>query len=154
MIILNNMYTGRYITQQGKLGHEIINLFKADDGKFYIWLNSMGVCTQSKADGCTILMVRSVNASLYKVLAKAEDCQFCDGAKSYRARKNIEKEKEKAEKRYKAQKNLVKEGATYNEKIQWMISSRIMTCLPLLSREMYMKPTAMFILQLSRREKI
>lgn len=116
MIILNNMYTGRYITQQGKLGHEIINLFKADDGKFYIWLNSMGVCTQAKADRCTILMVRSVNASLYKVLAKAEDCQFCDGAKSSRARKNIEKEKEKAEKRYKAQKNLVKEGATYNGK--------------------------------------
>jgi len=116
MIILNNMYTGRYITQQGKLGHEIINLFKADDGKFYIWLNSMGVCTQAKADRCTVLMVRSISANLYKVLAKAENCQFCEGAKSSRARKNIEKEKEKAEKRYFAQKELVKKGATYNGK--------------------------------------
>ena len=116
MIILNNMYTGRYITQQGKLGHEIINLFKADDGNFYIWLNSMGVCTQSKADGCTILMVRSVSASLYKVLAKAENCRFCEGAKISRTKKNIEKETKNAEKRYRAQKELVKNGASYNGK--------------------------------------
>ena len=63
MIILNNMYTGRYITQQGNLGHEIINLFKADDGKFYIWLNSMGVCNQTGVDGCSVIMGRLILAS-------------------------------------------------------------------------------------------
>ena len=116
MIILNNMYTGRYITQQGKLGHEIINLFKADDDKFYIWLNSMGVCTQSNVDGCTVLMVRSINASCYKVLAKAVNCLRCEGAGSSRNKKDKEQEKKKAENRYKTQKKLVESGATYNGK--------------------------------------
>ena len=80
MIILNNMYTGRYITESGKLGHEIINFFKADNGKFYIWLNSMGICTRTGVDNSTVIMVRSINSKLYKVLAKAENCSLCDGA--------------------------------------------------------------------------
>ena len=79
MIILNNMYTGRYITSQGKLGHEIINLFKADDSKFYIWLNSMGICTRKDVNNSTVLMLRSVNSNLYKILGKGVNCQLCPG---------------------------------------------------------------------------
>ena len=59
------MYTGRYISSWGNLGHEAINLIKADDGKFYIWLNSMGVFPNSKANkakNCTVIMVRSINS--------------------------------------------------------------------------------------------
>lgn len=111
MIILNNMYTGRYITQQGNLGHEIINLFKADDGKFYVWLNSMGVCTESGVDNCSIIMVRSINSHLYKVLAKANNCKLCDGAKVSRDKGNKNDNLKKL--RYNAQKNL---NVTYNGK--------------------------------------
>ena len=123
MIILNNMYTGRYISQEGNLGHESINLFRADPkngeekGKFYIWLNSMGICTHSGVDGCSVIMVRTINKKLYKVIAKAENCQLCPGAKISRARKNVGKWDEKAKKtdieqRHDAQENL----ATYHGK--------------------------------------
>ena len=37
-ILLNIMYTGKYISEYNKIGHEIINLFKADDGNNYISL--------------------------------------------------------------------------------------------------------------------
>lgn len=104
MIILNNMYTGRYITEQGKLGHEAINLVKADDGNFYIWLNSMGVCTQiGKDQTCDVIMVRSINSHLYKVLAKAVNCHLCDGANIPRTRNSKDSS---AEDRYNAQKKM------------------------------------------------
>lgn len=109
MIILNNMYTGRYISQQGKLGHEAINLIRADDGKFYIWLNSMGVCAHSKVDNSTILLVRTINSTLYKVLAKAENCHLCDGANIPRMKYNAGVEDK--ERRAEAQRKL---GVTYN----------------------------------------
>jgi len=80
MIILNNMYTGRYISQQGKLGHEAINLIRADDGKFYLWLNSMGICARKDVEGCDMIMLRTIDSSLYKVLAKAENCHLLPGA--------------------------------------------------------------------------
>lgn len=106
MIILNSMYTGRYITEQGKLGHEAINLVKADNGNFYIWLNSMGVCTHSGVDGCTVLMLRSINAHLYKIIAKAENCRLCDGAAIPRRRKETGEAYTPADARYEAQKEL------------------------------------------------
>ncbi|MCH5192134.1 MAG: PD-(D/E)XK nuclease family protein [Oscillospiraceae bacterium] len=111
MIILNNMYTGRYITQHGKLGHEAINLFKADDGKFYIWLNSMGVCTKSGVEGCTVIMIRSINSHLYKVLAKAENCKLCKGVGISRKKGN--KGTDDKIDRYNEQKAM---HVTYNEK--------------------------------------
>ena len=37
-ILLNIMYTGKYISEYNKIGHEIINLFKADDGNNYIYV--------------------------------------------------------------------------------------------------------------------
>ena len=111
MIILMNMYTGRYITEQGNLGHEAINMFRADDGKFYIWLNSMGVCSNKDADNSTVIMVRSVNAKLYKVWAKAECCRLCKGAEIPRLRKNEGVEDKLL--RYNAQKEL---RVTYNGK--------------------------------------
>ena len=98
MIILNNMYTGRYISSWGNLGHEAINLIRADaktdedKGKFYIWLNSMGICLEpiDNDTGCTVLMVRSINSTKYKVIAKAEGCRLCPGANISRSQNNHE----------------------------------------------------------------
>ena len=114
MIILNNMYTGRYISSWGNLGHEAINLIKADDGKFYIWLNSMGVFPKYKANeanGCAVIMVRSINSHLYKVLAYAKNCSLCPGADIPR-KKNNSGVTDKTE-RYAKQKAL---SVTYNGK--------------------------------------
>ena len=120
MIILNNMYTGRYISSWGNLGHEAINLIRADaktgedKGKFYIWLNSMGICLEpiDKNTGCTVLMVRSINSTKYKVIAKAEGCRLCPGAEISR-KKESNSTKDGKEERYKKQKDL---KVTYNRK--------------------------------------
>ena len=39
-IVLNRMYVGKYLF--ANLGHEIINLYQADNGGHYIYLNSTG----------------------------------------------------------------------------------------------------------------
>ena len=88
MIILNNMYTGRYISQQGNLGHEAINLIRADDGNFYIWLNSMGICARNDVEGCDMIMIRTIDSSIYKVLAKAKNCHLLPGANIPRKKYN------------------------------------------------------------------
>lgn len=108
------MYTGRYISSWGKLGHEAINLIKSDNGNFYIWLNSMGIFPSYKvnqANNCTIIMVRSINSRLYKVLAYAKKCNLCNGATISRKKKNSGVADKKA--RYDSQKTL---KVTYNGK--------------------------------------
>lgn len=40
-IVLNRMYAGSYLSTH--LGHEVINMFQADNGKHYLYLNSNGV---------------------------------------------------------------------------------------------------------------
>lgn len=39
-IVLNRMYTGSYLSSN--LGHEVINMFQADNGKHYLYLNAKG----------------------------------------------------------------------------------------------------------------
>lgn len=39
-IVLNRMYTGSYLSSN--LGHEVINMFQADNGKHYLYLNDKG----------------------------------------------------------------------------------------------------------------
>lgn len=41
-IIINKMYVGGYLSEGDNIGHEIINLYKADDGKNYIYLIHKG----------------------------------------------------------------------------------------------------------------
>lgn len=37
-IVLNRIYAGRYLSTH--LGHEVINMFQADNGKHYLYLNA------------------------------------------------------------------------------------------------------------------
>lgn len=53
------MYVGAYLSEGDNIGHEIINLYKADDGKNYIYLNSQGTIELSHGNNSvTVLMVR------------------------------------------------------------------------------------------------
>ncbi|MBQ5777031.1 MAG: hypothetical protein IIW06_08615 [Bacteroidaceae bacterium] len=38
-IVINRMYVGDYLSEN--LGHEVINFFKADNGRHYIYLNAI-----------------------------------------------------------------------------------------------------------------
>ena len=100
-IIINKMYVGNYLSEGDNIGHEIINLYKADDGKNYIYLNSQGCIDLSHGKNrLTILLVRKFASKIYKVLAKAEGIKVLDFAD-----KNLPKEQ-----RYKGQVAL---GLTY-----------------------------------------
>jgi len=82
-IIINKMYVGAYLSEGDNIGHEIINLYKADDGKNYIYLNSQGTIESSHGENrITILLVRKFASKTYKVLAKAEGVTILDFADS------------------------------------------------------------------------
>jgi len=82
-IIINKMYVGAYLSEGDNIGHEIINLYKADDGKNYIYLNSQGTIELSHGENrIIVLLVRKYASRIYKVLAKAEDVTILDFADS------------------------------------------------------------------------
>lgn len=87
-IIINKMYVGGYLSEGDNIGHEIINLYKADDGKNYIYLNSQGTIELSRGENSiTVLLVRKFASKIYKVLAKAEGITILDFADSKLPRK-------------------------------------------------------------------
>jgi hypothetical protein len=87
-IIINKMYVGGYLLEGDNIGHEIINLYKADDGKNYIYLNSQGTIDLSHGKNrITVLMVRKFATKTYKVLAKADGVMILDFADSRLPRK-------------------------------------------------------------------
>lgn len=87
-IIINKMYVGGYLLEGDNIGHEIINLYKADDGKNYIYLNSQGTIDLSHGKNrITVLMVRKFATKINKVLAKADGVTILDFADSRLPRK-------------------------------------------------------------------
>ena len=87
-IIINKMYVGGYLLEGDNIGHEIINLYNADDGKNYIYLNSQGTIELSHGSNrITVLMVRKFASKIYKILAKAEGITILDFANSKLPRK-------------------------------------------------------------------
>lgn len=81
LIIINRMYGGGYLTEGENIGHEIINLFRSDNGNNYLWLNAGGSCKKSYFvdkngnmlyDEVIMLMVRMYGYKQWKVLGKAE----------------------------------------------------------------------------------
>ena len=47
-IILNRICTGDYLDEGANLGHEVVNLFKADNGKYYVYLMPDGTYIESR----------------------------------------------------------------------------------------------------------
>lgn len=41
VIVMNRMYSGDYLVDDN-IGHEVINLYMADNGKYYLYLNALG----------------------------------------------------------------------------------------------------------------
>lgn len=73
-IILNRMYVGSYLDEN--IGHEVINLFKDDNGSNYIYLNPSGNVNKESNDSIVaILLVKRVETGVVEVIAKAENIQ-------------------------------------------------------------------------------
>lgn len=77
-IVLNRMYTGSYLSSN--LGHEVINMFQADNGKHYLYLNDKGnfhkKYTKSIDD---MLLVRYVGENKVEILAWASSLTSIPG---------------------------------------------------------------------------
>lgn len=69
-ILLNKMYAGTYLTDN--IGHEIINLFKSDNGKNYIYISPHGRIAKKHKEIETIILVRGINKRTVEIIAKAE----------------------------------------------------------------------------------
>lgn len=67
-ILLNIMYAGKYI-ESDNIGHEIINLFKDDQGRNYIYAMPGGTIAKHHKIQC-VLMVRRINADTLEILGK------------------------------------------------------------------------------------
>ena len=73
-IILNRMYAGSYLDEN--IGHEVINLFKDDNGSNYIYINPYGDINKKSNDSVeAVLLVKHVEKGVLEVVAKAEDLQ-------------------------------------------------------------------------------
>lgn len=72
-IVINRMYNGNYLNDN--LGHEIINLYKSDNGNNYIYLNHLGTFSANHSGKIgVVLMVRTVpGKKTLEVLGKAEE---------------------------------------------------------------------------------
>lgn len=71
-IVINRMYNGDYLSQN--LGHEIINMYKSDNGRNYLYLQHDGTFADTHCGKVeSMLLVRTVSGEhMVEVIGKAE----------------------------------------------------------------------------------
>lgn len=94
-IILNRMYVGSYLDEDGNIGHEVINLFKDDNGSNYIYVSEDGRINEKYDDDVeAIILVKRVETDVLEVVAKAEELEQIFYKKGYIKDKDERKEAE------------------------------------------------------------
>ena len=76
-ILLNIMFTGKYLEDENaNIGHEIINLFKSDNGNNYIYVLPYGSMNRKHNNKIkSILLVKRCSAKIFEIIAKATDLE-------------------------------------------------------------------------------
>ena len=78
-IVLNRMYAGNYLSTN--LGHEVINMFKADNNKHYLYLNAYGNLSKVHFGKIAyMLLVKYHSKGMIEVIGKAEGLEEVPGA--------------------------------------------------------------------------
>ena len=77
-IVLNRMYTGSYLSSN--LGHEVINMFQADDDNYYLYLNAKGNFTAEGNKVGTMLLVRGIGSGSIEVVGMATNLKRVNSA--------------------------------------------------------------------------
>lgn len=78
-IVLNRMYAGSYLSAH--LGHEVINMFQADNGKHYLYLNAKGNLNDNGLNAKHMLLVMHIGGKKVEVLALAKNLKVVPSAK-------------------------------------------------------------------------
>ena len=68
-IIIERMFAGSYLADN--IGHEIINIYKTDEGENYIYISPWGVINYKYSDVEYVLLVRLVNQHCFEILGYA-----------------------------------------------------------------------------------
>lgn len=73
-ILINKLFAGAYLSEGENIGHEVINLFKADDGANYLYITPSGVVDLENHLVTSVIFVRNLEGkTTVEVIAKAED---------------------------------------------------------------------------------
>lgn len=109
VIVFNRMYVGKYIFEN--LGHEIINMYAADNGNHYLYLNATGNFEKSHKDKIgTMLLTKSYKQNIVEVIGLATGLEDIPGAEESLGR-NYKEEKEHI--RQEQEKYIKKEDISY-----------------------------------------
>ena len=111
-IVLNRMYVGDYLSNN--IGHEVINLFKADNGEHYVYLNSRGnLAKEHEGKIGAMLFVKYYRKGVVEVIGKAVGLEEADGVTESLSR-NLDEENAELSNKQKEYINLQKDGIFYN----------------------------------------
>ena len=77
-IVLNRMYTGSYLSSN--LGHEVINMFQADNERYYLYLNAKGNFAAEGKEVGTMLLVRGIGNGRIEVVGMAKNLKRFNSA--------------------------------------------------------------------------
>lgn len=78
IIVLNRMYSGAYLSTN--LGHEVINMFQADDGKHYLYLNARGNLSPDAKNAKNMLLVVHLGKKRVEIVGLAKNLTPIDSA--------------------------------------------------------------------------
>ncbi len=106
-IVINRMYAGDYLSNN--LGHEVINMFAADNGNHYLYLNAKGNFDK-KRHISYMLLVKYAGNHKVEVLAMAKNLEMAPGADASLPQKLSEEKKEIFDKQ---REFILKENITY-----------------------------------------
>ena len=112
-IVLNRMYTGSYLSSN--LGHEVINMFQADNGKHYLYLNSKGNFSNAGTSVGTMLLVRGIGDKRVEVVGLAKNLKPVDSARCTLPRDLGRVDKEVQTKQWAYMKEITYGGAAIKE---------------------------------------
>lgn len=74
-ILINQLFSGSYLEENENIGHEIINLFRADDENNYLYITPSGKIRKHHSIKSVIFVEHIKNKNTVEVIAKAEDLQ-------------------------------------------------------------------------------
>lgn len=108
-IVLNRMYVGDYLSTN--LGHEVINMFQADNGGHYLYLNATGNFGKEHSGKIGyMLLVKYHSENIFEIIGMANGLTEVDGS-NVAQHKDLKKINEEV---YSVQKDYIeKENITY-----------------------------------------
>ena len=117
-ILLNRMYAGNYLNDDYNIGHEVINLFKDDKGRNYIYVMSAGDYGPKHFGKIKdILLVRGINQHCLEILAKANNLEpVLKFPPKYTAYNHLSKQNKESKEKVEMRHNINKEQKEYIDK--------------------------------------